>query len=173
MGWFNSVQSNNFNFQSTNLTWIRPPKSDPKFYTNGFQLTATAIASLYTVPKTGTNILGWTNGFFQTGGTPTNTPSYTAIGFNKNIFTYPTTNTAKLKLTLTTSTGVISGSYLSGKTTTSFKAVVLPATGCAYGFVAGTNNTDWIILEPFIPIQKTEQIGSPMLETINADSRAY
>lgn len=173
MGWFDTVQSNNFNFQGTNLTWIRPAMSDSKFYTNSFQLTATAIASLYTTPKTGTNVLGWTDGFFQLGGTPTNALSYTAIGFNKNTFTYPSDNTNKLKLKLTTSSGLISGSYLSGKTTTSFKAVVLPGTGCAYGFVAGTNTTDWIILEPNIPIQKEEQVGSPMLETLNADARAY
>jgi hypothetical protein len=148
MGWVTSVTNETSDFETTDTLWIRPPTRTPKYYTNGFSLQVSSMAALYTAPKTGTNILGWTNGIFQWGGSLNEIGVTKTINFIKNKFTFPDNATAPAKFTLAPATGILTGTFGSGKTAIPFKAVILPKIQSALGFSTGTTNTGWILLYP-------------------------
>lgn len=148
MGWLSAVTNTESDFETTNTVWIRPASKTPKYYTNGFSLLVTSLADSYVAPKTGTNILGWTNGCFQWGGNLTETGVTNTVSFLKNAFAYPAGNANTIKMTLAPTTGIITGTYGTGKNATSFKAVILPKTRMALGFSTSATQTGWVLLYP-------------------------
>jgi hypothetical protein len=117
------------------------------FYTNAQTSLLSAAGSLYTAPKGGTNILGWTDGYLSID----DGKLTTTLTFNpaKNTFVLPAAAaTNKLSLKLAPATGQISGSFtpVGTKKALSFKGIVLPKQAQAFGFATGTNSAVPVIL---------------------------
>jgi hypothetical protein len=142
LGWLQFATNGSGAVQGFNSTWLKEPLAD-KYYTKGFTLDESGSPSgaLYHPPKAGTNLFG-TNALtfvVDPGFSDLSLPDETnfAVTFNpaKNTFT----DTNKVTLTLTPSTGALSGSFYpeGGKTPLPFRGQVVG--GVAYGFYADTN----------------------------------
>jgi len=143
-------------FESTWLAWAKLPTAS-KFYAAGFSTVTNPVSltgSIYVAPKKGTNIVGWTNGTMTaTGGNLAKEVNAT-LAYNPAKNTVTGTNAAfaggKVTLTLTTTSGALSGTFVPApaKTAISFKGLLLTNTQSGYGFFTGTNQTGAVLIAP-------------------------
>jgi hypothetical protein len=154
LGWltFTNDTSAPADLEGNNLAWVKLPVAN-KFYTNGFSTVSGPFVtgSIYVPPKTGTNILATATNLagstqlpvaFNAGNGGVNMSATATYNAQKNTFTSGVETGQKLTLTLPTpTTGLISGSFVpsAGAKPVTFKGVVLPGAGAAYGFFNATN----------------------------------
>ncbi len=159
LGWMYFTNSAMGNLFGTNITWIKNSNTKSKFYPFGFTNNLSIIGSRYIAPPTGTNILTWTSGAldFSGGNLILNYAAYLTYVVKSNTFSFLNSNPYKAKLTLTKSTGLISGSFadveVTGEPTRTFHGVVLPKSDLApfplgVGFFLGINQSGPILLLP-------------------------
>jgi hypothetical protein len=140
LGWLQFATNGSDGVQGLSMNWVKGPVAD-KYYTTGFTATPTLSGALYTAPKSGANVLGWTAGTFAVDPTYAglSLPDETdfAVTFNpaKNTFS----DASKVTITFTPSTGAVSGSFYAAgaKSATTFKGV--ETMGAGYGFYLGAN----------------------------------
>ncbi len=123
------------------LSWIRPPDTTPKSYTNGFELDSALTGSLYRPPTGRTNrIVGITNGLviLSGGGLAESSFNTVVLGLNNKL-----TNAGPDKLTVTfkPASGLFTGTWMPTGTTArvSFGGAVLQKAHRGSGFFLRTN----------------------------------
>ena len=130
--------------------WIKTPMPG-KYYTNGFRLLTRIEGGEYEAPAVGpTNlVLAMTNGIVTLSAGTLSTPIVNGVVLtNNNVLRITGTN--GLKLMITTSSGLVSGSFIHPvtKVLTPIKAVVQQGRTNIDGFFLGTNVSGTILLQP-------------------------
>jgi hypothetical protein len=142
LGWLRFETNGSGAVQGLNSWWVKEPLAD-KYYTNGFLVDESGSPSgaLYLPPAAGANLFGATALTFVVDGGFTNLslPNETdfAVTFNpaKNTFT----DTSRVTLTLTPSTGALSGSFYPAGGTTPLTFHGLTVGGAALGYYTNIN----------------------------------
>ena len=130
--------------EGNNLAWVKLPTGS-KFYTNGFSSVNQPIyvtGSRYAAPTAGTNYFGATNltialydGY--------NIAINDDVTFNpqNNTFAAPSPNSDQVTLSLNTTNGLLTGSFVpgAGAKAIKFSGDLLPTGAYGYGFFLGTN----------------------------------
>jgi hypothetical protein len=154
IGWLNTVTNDDtLDLQAENIVWHKQDTSSSgTLYPDGFETTLSAIGSLYTAPKGGTNILGWTTGQVVLNGSVLESEITPSVTFDpkKNTFVFSSAdNTNRVALKLATATGMLSGSFYpdGSKKSVSFKGIALPKLGGGYGFFTATNGAGNLRIE--------------------------
>jgi hypothetical protein len=142
LGWLQFATNGSGAVQDSSSWWVKEPVAD-KYYTNGFRIQEEGSPSgaRYLPAKAGTNLFGATALTFVVDGGFTNLtlPNETdfAVTYNpaKNTFT----DTSKVTVALTNSTGRLSGSFYPTNATTPLSFRGLMVGGVGVGFYADTN----------------------------------
>lgn len=140
LGWMQFATDGSGTMQSQPINWLKLPVAD-KYYTHGFTAVPAISGGLYLPPKAGTNIFGETALTFtiDAGYTNLSLPDEVddSVIFNpaKNTFT----DTDNVKITLTPTTGALTGTFIpaGAKTALTYHGVV--SGGAGYGFYIGAN----------------------------------
>jgi Immunoglobulin domain/Divergent InlB B-repeat domain/Bacterial Ig domain len=146
-GWMTLAKSSTNDVQGLFL-WTKPGIAGA-FYACGFTNELTAQGSRYTVPGYGVPVLSLSNAVVLLKGGNLVSPMTNDVvltPLNKVIFV--STNTQKLALTLSTSSGLISGSFINPQTLkkSSIKGVILQKQNAGAGFFLGTNQSGSVFL---------------------------
>jgi glucose/arabinose dehydrogenase len=130
------------------VSWFRPAGPSPKVHTNGFALESTLVGSLHRPPGTNT-IFGPTNAIV------TFSDGDLAESFTNNVGLIPRARvvnegTNKLRLTLTQSSGRVSGSVTPPgmRKAVVFKGALLQKQGYGGGYFPGTNESGRVYFAP-------------------------
>ncbi len=126
------------------LLWTKKETAGGKIYLAGFTNETLALGSRYVAPLKGVAALGWSNGvaLFEQGNL--SVPMTNAIALSSaNKFIITSTNTSKLVLSLTTASGLLSGSFVHPDTLkkSAIKGVILQKQAIGGGFLMGTNQS--------------------------------
>ena len=126
------------------LLWTKKETAGGKIYLAGFTNETLALGSRYVAPLKGVAALGWSNGvaLFEQGNL--SVPMTNAIALSSaNKFIITSTNTSKLALSLTTASGLLSGSFVHPDTLkkSAIKGVILQKQAIGGGFLMGTNQS--------------------------------
>jgi hypothetical protein len=131
------------------LLWTKMGTAGGINYLTGFTNETLALGSRYVTPANGVAAMVWSNGMavLEHGNLTTPlTNSLTLSAVNK--FTITSTNTSKLALSLTTSSGLLSGSFVHPDTfkKSTIKGVVLQKQALGGGFFLGTNQSGSLVI---------------------------
>ena len=138
---------------SGTLTWFKPAIPTAKLYPNGFTTQIALLGSTYTAPPLDSTALTVSNAtcnlLFTSG-------AGDLASFVSNSVTLNTNNKVTLcgtnafKLTITTKTGLFSGSFINPATTrpTVFAGVLFQKQNDGAGFFLGTDQTGFVTVEP-------------------------
>jgi hypothetical protein len=133
------------------LTWVKPQDNDRKYYPDGFSGTVSASGSRYIEPGSHDLALSWTNGTFRISGGNLSAPTLNLVTLSGGgKLTDHGGGIAKLKFSLSRSTGKISGKFThpeSGKTT-SYAGVLDQLQDFGAGYFLGTDQGGLVRLEP-------------------------
>lgn len=157
IGWLNvSTSAAPLTVTGASLTWLKPPGlASQKTYPAGFhEPNKSLLGARYTPPPRGTNGLSWTNGVvLLDGGRLTSTIS-NALTVAGTKLAAPG-NTNKIVLTLTASSGKLSGSFLHpvSSRSTPLNGYVLqrPEGDVGRGWFISTNESGFLDLHPLVP----------------------
>jgi hypothetical protein len=135
------------------LTWFKPVLAGSKLFPNGFTTQITLLGSFYTVPAPGTTALTVSN---ATCNLLVTTGAGDLPSFASNSVTLNTANMITLcvtngfKLTITTKTGLFSGSFVNPNTSkpTKFNGALLQKQNDGAGLFLGTDQTGFVAVEP-------------------------
>jgi hypothetical protein len=163
MGWMQFALDGSRVISNNAISWEKTAAAD-KYYTNGFTATPALFGRLYVPPKAGTNILGWENGEFIVDLTYKNLSLpdaiYVPANFDPNNNTF--TASDRVAITLTATTGALSGSFYPAASRAAFSGVVIPDgdAGAGYGFYTDTNKeTGPILIDN--PALMAQHLNSP------------
>ncbi|MDB6121359.1 MAG: hypothetical protein JWQ71_352 [Pedosphaera sp.] len=134
---------------SASLVWIKLANPTNLYYPGGFTNLVDLVGSGYVAPTTGHRILNLTNTTLILAGGNLATPIVSAITLaSNNTVTVAGPNTNNLKLTFTSSSGAIAGSFIdpvSGRTN-SFKGAARQNGNYGAGEFLGTNQSGYFLL---------------------------
>ncbi len=148
LGWL-TVMNTDTNDTPGLLLWIKMGTAGGKNYLTGFTNETLALGSRYVAPAKGVAALVWSNGvaLLEQGNliVPL-TNSMTLSTANK--FTITSTNTSRLALSLTASSGLLIGSFVHPDTLkkSAIKGVILQKQAQGGGFFLGTNQSGSLVL---------------------------
>jgi hypothetical protein len=133
------------------LLWTKPSGIAGALYSGGFTGQVEALGSRFVAPASGTRVINLTNGeLIAIGGNlpSASTNSVTLDTANKLVVT--STNLPKLALKLTTSSGLLGGTFThpAALKSSAVKGVVLQKQNGGGGFLLGTNLTGSVYLGP-------------------------
>ena len=132
------------------MNWLKPALPKAKLYPEGFALETTALGSSYTPPATRTNrVLNFESGFVELSGG--NLPFSFACDVQLTAANKVVNLGAnKLTLTITTSSGLFSGTTVNPvtKKTVSFRGALLQKGNYGAGMFAGTNQIGRVTFGP-------------------------
>jgi len=146
-GWMTLAEGNTSDVHGLFL-WTKPGMAGA-FYAAGFAREITARGSRYTVPAKGAPVLDFSNGLVVLeGGNLTSQMAKDVVLTPLNKVTLVSTNTDKLALTLSTSSGLISGSFINPQTLkkSPIKGVILQKQNAGAGYFLGTNQGGAVFL---------------------------
>jgi hypothetical protein len=136
------------------LTWFKPAIPAAKLYPNGFTTQITLLGSTYAAPPLGTTALTVSNAacnllITSGAGDLTSFVSNSVTLNTNNKVTLCSTN--GLKLTVTTKTGLFSGSFVNPVTArpTVFRGALFQKQNDGAGLFLGTDQTGFVTVEPF------------------------
>lgn len=148
IGWL-TVMNNDTNDTPGLLLWTKKETAGGKIYLGGFTNEALALGSRYVAPARGSAALGWSNGVavLEQGNLAMPVTNDVALS-SANKFFVALPNTNKLALTLTTSSGLIGGSFVHPDTRkkSALKGVILQKQQIGGGYFLGTNQSGTISL---------------------------
>jgi hypothetical protein len=131
------------------LLWTKKEGGLGNFYPGGFTNELLALSSRYTTPAKGASVLGFSNSvaILESGNLagPTTNDVFLSM---LNKITVTSTNTNKLALSITTSSGLLSGSFINPQTLkkSAIKGAVLQKQDLGGGFFLGTNQSGRLFL---------------------------
>jgi hypothetical protein len=135
------------------LIWIKPAGGSSKYYPGGFTNEVEATGSAYSKPAHGTPVLNWPSGLgnaiFESGGLSAPITNQISLGSNNKV--KDLTGTYKLTLSITTSSGLFSGSVTSssGHRHVSFSGAIRSSTNAAGFFLNPSEGLSGsVLLEP-------------------------
>jgi hypothetical protein len=135
------------------LTWFKPALAGSKLFANGFTTQIGLLGSTFTAPPLGTTALNVSN---ATCNLLVTTGAGDLASFISNSVTLNTNNKVTLcttngfKLTITTKTGLFSGSFVNPATSkpTKFNGALLQKQNDGAGLFLGTDQTGFVAVEP-------------------------
>ncbi len=143
-------------FQTSNLTWYKPPQTTPQLYQNGFNISVNINGSVYAAPihaypltlasGTGNAIVSLTDGV-------------SGLNLENNVTLPPTPATASvfvsgsedaIKITTDPATGVFTGKFTvpGTKDSAPISGVYFQQNNAGYGFFTGTNESGAVEITP-------------------------
>jgi len=131
------------------LLWTRKDGAAGSFYPGGFTNEVLTLASRYAPPVKGTAVAGFSNSVvILEGGNLIGPLTNDVFLSTLNKITVTSTNTGKLALTVTTSSGLLGGSFINPQTLkkSTIKGVVLQKQDVGGGFFLGTNQSGRVFL---------------------------
>jgi hypothetical protein len=133
------------------LEWSKKPDLSSPLYSPGFTKSTTANGAFYVKPPRGTRVLNLTNGMIRFEGSDlafTTREQPFTLGTDNRLILTPVV--PSLKVSIKTSTGLISGSFRPGATSpvVKFSGAVLPHQNRGAGVFVGTAKSGEIVLEP-------------------------
>ncbi|HVM46617.1 MAG TPA: Ig-like domain-containing protein [Candidatus Acidoferrum sp.] len=140
-GWLAFSNQPNSDFTGV-LTWLKPPLSSGSVYTNGFTQQVEAYGLRYTSPARGRRVLNFTYAdVVLSGGNLSQSITNQVLLGTNNVVTNLSPN--GLTMTVTSSSGLVSGTVMDPATATSipWKGVVLQGWNLASGYFLGTNQS--------------------------------
>ncbi len=139
-GWLQFTNSNPGSLTG-NVTWIKTPIAG-KYYPAGFTNLLTATGSTYHAVK-GTPLFPLSQADLLLSGGNLNAPITNTLAISSNNAVSVTTGTNNVKLILTSSSGLLSGSFINPRTRalTALRGVILQEQTVARGFFLGTNSS--------------------------------
>jgi hypothetical protein len=126
------------------LLWTRKDGVPGNYYPGGFTNETQTLASRYTPPAKGTAVLGFSNSVVLLEGANLPGPMTNDVFLSVlNKIAVTSTNTSKLALSITTSSGLLSGSFINPQTLkkTTIKGAVLQKQTLGGGLFLGTNQS--------------------------------
>jgi len=126
------------------LLWTKPAGVAGTLYPTGFVSEVTTLGSRYQPPASGTRVLNFSNSLVRLEGGNLATPSTQDVFLNElNKVTLLSAGTNKLAITLSTSSGLISGSFTNPQTLKKsvIKGAVLQRQNLGSGYFLGTNQS--------------------------------
>jgi hypothetical protein len=126
------------------LLWTRKDGIVGNYYPGGFTNEVVALASRYRPPAKGTAVLGFSNSVVLLEGGNLSGPATNDVFLSVlNKIAVTSTNTSKLALSITTSSGLLSGSFINPQTLkkTTIKGAVLQKQTLGGGLFLGTNQS--------------------------------
>jgi len=126
------------------LLWTKKDVIVGNYYPGGFTNEVLTLASRYTPPAKGTAVLGFSNSVvLLEAGNLANPATNDVFLSSLNKITVTSTNTNKLALVLTSSSGLLKGSHVNPQTLrkSTIKGVVLQKQNLGGGFFLGTNQS--------------------------------
>jgi len=146
----NGVATNTVAPNSDSVAWFSPANPKAKYYKQGFTNQVPLVGSTYLYAR-GTPMIDLTNGVIVLGGGNLNATNTFGLtwGSNNLVKFDPTGVTNKARLTLSTSSGTVSGSFFDTdiRKTFSFKGVVLQNQSAASGYFLGTNQSGFFSVQ--------------------------
>ena len=152
-GWVSFTNVVGVSDLSGTLNWVKPPTPTAKFYPNGFTTQIALVGSQYVAPSAGTSALIVSNSPCNllvtsgAGGLASSVSnSVTLNAMNK--ITSCTTN--RFTLTVTTKTGLFSGSFINPGTgkPAKFRGALIQKQNDGAGFFLGSGQTGFVTIEP-------------------------
>jgi hypothetical protein len=131
------------------LLWTKKEGVLGTFYPSGFTNEVLALSSRYTAPAKGASVLGFSNSVAILEGGNLAGPTTNDVFLSPvNKITGTPTTTNKLSLTVTTSSGTLSGSFVHPQTLkkSTIKGTVLQKQNFGGGFFLGTNQSGRVFL---------------------------
>lgn len=141
LGWI-TVLNNDTNDTPGLLSWTKTALAGGTLYPTGFTNECETIGSRYLIPASGTAALNWSNGVSLLSDGNLSAPLTNTLALSTaNKFTITSTNGARLALSLTSSSGLLGGSFVHPDTAKkcALKGVVLQKQGIGGGCFLGTN----------------------------------
>jgi hypothetical protein len=184
LGWLQFTNDPSFpaDLEGNNAGWTKLPVAG-KFYTNGFSTSTNPFVDMifgcqYVAPRAGTNILASVTNTVGSTEIPVALDDFDTEGLGtddiaanvlynplKNMFTVEAPIPQKLQLSLTTTNGLITGSFaqtpLSGSKVIPFYGILLPTNAAAYGYFLGTNQDtgSFLLGAPAQNVSPTPAVG--------------
>lgn len=148
-GWL-TVLDNDTNDTPGLLLWTKKETAGGKVYLSGFTIEALAIGSRYVAPAKGSAALEWSDGVVtleQGNLSLMQSDDVNLTSANKFVVAPPNAN--KLALKLTSSSGLVSGSFVHPDTLkkSAIKGIILQKQQVGGGFFLGTNQSGRLTLE--------------------------
>jgi hypothetical protein len=147
-GWL-TVMNTDTNDTPGLLLWTKKETAGGTSYPAGFTNEAPALGSRYVAPLKGVAALGGSNGVTLFAQGNLSAPMTNDIALSSaNKFVITSTNTSRLALSLTTSSGLIGGSFVHPDTRkkSAIKGVILQKQSMGGGFFMGTNQSGSVTL---------------------------
>jgi hypothetical protein len=150
IGWIQFRDQPHTDADGTDIRWIKLPRPKDKYYPAGFQITTPSQGSKFIAPKTGQTALPAIEGTVELSDGNLVEPMSNSFKIDKNKFLITGGASNKLTLTLTTTSGLLSGSFKppGQKNTLLVKGAIIQKTTHAHGFFLGTNQGGTLILTP-------------------------
>jgi len=126
------------------LLWTKPAGVAGALYPTGFVSEVTTIGSRYQAPASGTRVLNFSNSVVRLEGGNLAAPLTHYVSLNElNKVTLLSAGTNKLAITLSTSSGLIGGSFINPQTLKKsvIKGAVLQRQNFGRGYFLGTNQS--------------------------------
>ena len=156
IGWLNvSTSSPPLTVTGASLTWFKPPALARQItYLAGFNESKSLQGARYTPPPPGTNVLNWTSGVVLLDGGHLQTTISNGLTVTRTTLAAPG-NTNSIALTITGSSGKISGSFLHPATRKSTPlngyVLQLPDGDVGRGWFISTNESGFMDLHKPVP----------------------